>query len=710
MIRKIFFTDLKNLLHSFFALVIAIGVCFLPALYAWLNIYSNWDPYGNTGNLKVAAYSEDKGFKDDDGTDVNTGEKIIEELHDNTAIDWQFTETKEEAISKVESGEYYAALVVPEDFTYNMYHVFTEKVSRPKLLFYQNQKKNAIASKITDTVAGNLQSKMNEAFIGVITQEVFKTANDVSVKMEDGKTLNSIIEDMKSLRQDITSYDTMIKAAKTGSKILDEALVSAEQDVSELGEQTADSAQGLVDAGNEVDDAKDSINEYSRLVTKTMDSVTKLLKDIKGKLQQAQITNDVKSIEAAANTTARDVDLLRKDLDALSDAAIADATGADAAVIEASHTAMTSSIKSLESVLVRLENASGGSAEVEKKRQQALSDVSDALDEVDRVQRQFENVFVPQLNQSIDGVETVLANASEVMTQMSQTLVGMGDVFSALKITVEHADESLDQTSAALGMIGQRLDTVIEKVEGASSDEKWKVLIQTLAGDPEAYAEFFSEPVTIESSAIYPVENYGSAVTPFYTVLAIWVGALILTAIMKTHPPAENFPGARGYQLFFGRLIIFVILGQLQTAVIVWGDLVLLKVQCLEPLFFWLASAITSFTFTIFIFALVHAFGDVGKALAVVIVVIQIAGSSGTYPIELLPEFFQKVYIFFPFPYAINALRECVGGMYANDYWIYLLQLSVFILVALTVGIWIRRPFASLNHYMEERMEDTEMM
>jgi putative membrane protein len=114
--------------------------------------------------------------------------------------------------------------------------------------------------------------------------------------------------------------------------------------------------------------------------------------------------------------------------------------------------------------------------------------------------------------------------------------------------------------------------------------------------------------------------------------------------------------------------------------------------------------------FSLLIYSLVSAFGDVGKAAAVVIVVLQIAGSSGTYPIELLPEFFQKVYIFFPFPYAINAMRESVAGFYEHDYLIYLLQLCLFIPVSLAIGIWIRRPFKKMNHFMEERMEETEMM
>ena len=213
-----------------------------------------------------------------------------------------------------------------------------------------------------------------------------------------------------------------------------------------------------------------------------------------------------------------------------------------------------------------------------------------------------------------------------------------------------------------------------------------------------------------DTEKVYSIDNYGSAVTPFYTVLAIWVGVIILAAIVRVKPTASKYPDAKPYELFFGRYATYFVLGQIQTLITVLGDLYILKVQCEHPLLFWLVSAFTSLVFTIFIYSLAVSFGDVGKAAVVVIVVLQIAGSSGTYPIELLPEFFQRVYIFFPFPYAINAMRECISGIYEYDLLIYILKLSIFIIVGLVIGLWIRKPFEELNHYMEERMEDTEMM
>ena len=205
-IKRIFFNDLKHVISNFFILVIVVGVCILPALYAWCNIYSNWDPYGNTGNLKVAAVSLDEGYKDKDGTYSNSGEAIIENLHDNDKIDWQFVKTEEEAIAGVKDGSYYAALVVPKDFTYNMYNILFEDVDKPQLIFYQNQKINPVANKITDTVVGTIQSNIEEQFIKTMTQRIFEGTNTLSSDLEEDGGVDRFIEKLKDINKDLISY------------------------------------------------------------------------------------------------------------------------------------------------------------------------------------------------------------------------------------------------------------------------------------------------------------------------------------------------------------------------------------------------------------------------------------------------------------------------------------------------------------------------
>ena len=254
------------------------------------------------------------------------------------------------------------------------------------------------------------------------------------------------------------------------------------------------------------------------------------------------------------------------------------------------------------------------------------------------------------------------------------------------------------------------LENAIDELQGLSDDEYMDTLVDILGGDPAVYGQYFPEMVQTSVNKIYPIENYGSAMTPFYTVLAIWVGGVILSSLVKIHARTEGLVNPKPAELYFGRYLFFFVLSQIQAAVIVTGDLFLLKVQCLHPGMMYLTGALTAFTFSLLIYSLAISFGDVGKAIVVVIMVMQIAGSSGTFPIELLPEIYQKFYRFFPFPYAIDAMRECICGMYGSYYWQQIGFLLLFAAAALLIGLLVRRPFMGLNHFMEEKLEETELL
>ena len=177
---KIFRKDIRNLSHIILALIVAIGLCIIPSLYAWFNIYSNWDPYANTSSLKVAVMSCDTGYTGTDGDSVNMGSKIIEQLHDNKNMGWLFCDTKEEALEGVYSGEYYAAIIIGEDFSENLYDFLEKGLNHPSVTYYENSKKNAVASKITDTARSTLQQSINTEFINVVAETSIENMNKLS--------------------------------------------------------------------------------------------------------------------------------------------------------------------------------------------------------------------------------------------------------------------------------------------------------------------------------------------------------------------------------------------------------------------------------------------------------------------------------------------------------------------------------------------------
>ncbi len=709
-IKKIFFTDVKNLAKNLFALIIAIGVCFLPALYAWFNIYSNWDPYGNTGNLQLAAVNLDQGYTDENGEFKNTGEDIMDELAGNDKVDWQFVDSADEAIEGVESGKYYAALVVQNNFTYNMYNMFVNTTEEPTLIFYQNQKKNPVANKISDTIVTTVQSNINEEFVKVMTKTIFEDVNDMYDDIEEEGGVDAFIDKLDNLNNNLIDYQKTIDNVIKGNAVLSSNIANATNDVEDLEGRTKNSAGGLSEAGGSLQQSQNTLNAYKDQMNLTIDTMLTMLNTMENQLKQAQLSGDIDQMANVCEQTLKDTNQLNKDITAISQS-IADQNNNQNVVDTLQQ--LSDSVEALQKILEKA-NIDGKYDNVSQQIKDAeaamISDIDKAIANITSTRNTINNQLVPQINTCVDNLEDVIGNASTIMNNMSGVLNSMGNVFGSLQTTLSTSDKSLEKTKEALSKISDKLTKAIDKARSVQEDERVEALVDTLTGDPDMYGEFFSEPVEIESVAVYPIENYGSAVAPFYTVLSVWVGVIIMAAIIKVKVTKSKYPDATPTQLFFGRSLFFIAMGQVQTLITVLGDLFILKIQCVHPFLFLVVGALTSLTFTLLIYALVYSFGDVGKAIAVVVLVLQIAGSSGTYPIELLPEFFQKVYIFFPFPYAINAMRECICGLYEADIVIYLLKLLTFLVVGLVVGLWIRIPFEGLNHYMEERMEDTEMM
>lgn len=315
----------------------------------------------------------------------------------------------------------------------------------------------------------------------------------------------------------------------------------------------------------------------------------------------------------------------------------------------------------------------------------------------------------PMLDNMLDGLQDSLGDVSSLLLDLSGILGKTTPIVSELGNTFGAVNNALIQVKDLITTYTGRINEFISLLDGNPENGTLQNVFDFLDVDPESIGNFLSSPVSIKSESVYPVESYGAAMTPFYTMLAIWVGCVIINAIVKFDAPIA-VPEATELQRFFGRYLLFFLLSQMQTLVTMLGNLLILGVDCMYPGLMILAGVVTSLVCSMLGYALAVAFGNIGKALMVVILIIQIAGSGGSYPIELLPDFFQQVYLFFPFPYAINAMREAIAGLYQNQYLIYLLQLMLFFAVGLIIGIFARRPLSGINKYMNEQLDKTEMM
>ena len=669
---KIFFSDIKSLSRHFFAVLVVIAIMIIPALYAWVNIYANSDPYGNTGNISVAVASDDQGYEGQ-----NMGESVLEGLKDNKSINWVFTGSTDKAIKGVESGKYYAAIVIGENFSRNMYDLKSALTDdESTITYYKNAKTNAIAVKITDTAAETVQNNVKVQYLKVLFQTVFTKGQELGEDIDEEQAVNAVIAQLTDLSKSLRHYSDSVGRFVSDSSSISYVLSgigsgSANASAALSGSQaTLSSAQAAVaNAQTSIDQLANGIELHNQMVDNAKNAAAKLqthLEALRAILPEnsalsgtAYVANTLDALIERTKQMQNQLDLLYNDASFAEDAA--NITGACADTVSLMRSMITNQLKT--------------------------------------------------------GIDMMLSNLSSTLNMMSPLISSLGITLDDIAPVVESAGDTLSYVSSAMTRlqslmtrVADACDDLLVKINEGTADERLQTLITVLNGNAEKYAEFLSSPVSVTEETIYPVASYGDAMTPFYSALAIWVGGVVLTAILKVEAEPKGLRNVTEGQKYWGKFLLFFILGQIQTAVIVLGDIYLLGCQCQEPVMFWVASAITSFAFTAVIYSLALAFGDIGRAIVIVIVVMQVAGSSGSYPIEILPDIFSKIYLFFPFPYAINAMREAICGMYQWDYWIYLGELMIFAVGGILIGLVLRKPFIKLNRFVEHEVEKSGVL
>ena len=684
-IWTVFKTDIRTLSKCFFACVVVVAIALLPGLYAWLNIYSNWDPYGNTGGISIAVASLDEGYTDADGTYENKGDDVVADLREATSINWVIVDTEEEAKGGVESGDYYAAVVIDKQFSRNMYRMLTDWTGKPAITYYENAKKNAVATKITDTAVETLKRSISENYLEVVIDGIMEQSNLLAADLTADDPEAAVKGVLYQAQDLLHACGRMMDAfeAAGGSGVSESSAAALEAAVANINKNLPDGAQ-LQQTAAEI---QLQLNTALARVERALDRLNSAIENAPDQKETQQ-----KLLDAA--------DTMDKTADALETwAAGLEASGTEAGKTQAEAARQTAAECRKTAKQLRALAESPDSADLLADCDALVKSIRTMVDKIPvtskALQKELDTV-AGQVADTMEGMAALAGDAKVMKTALAETADAVGDTMALLRPATEKLLTSLEST--------------IDDLEGLTTDEYMDTLVNILGGDPAVYGQYFPEMVQTSVNAVYPIANYGSAMTPFYTVLAIWVGGVILSSLIKIHARTEGLIDPKPAELYFGRYLFFFVLSQIQAAVIVTGDLYILKVQCLHPGMLYLTGALTAFTFSLLIYSLALSFGDVGKAIVVVIMVMQIAGSSGTFPIELLPAIYQKIYRFFPFPYAIDAMRECICGMYGNYYWQQIGFLLLFAAAALLIGLLVRRPFMGLNHFMEEKLEETELL
>lgn len=831
----IFKNDFRALTRHFLAFLIILAILFLPALYAWFNIYAFWDPYGKTKDVNIAVVCNDRDYMDEDGKIINIGNQLVEQLKADKKIGYVFLDDADKAVDDLYAGKYYAAVIIEPDFTYNMYNFLNEDMFSPTINFYQNEKTNPIAVKVVEAAGDNVKQLVNKAYIQAVVETLFDKFNTFSEGVQGDNTVSMLKNTLAKIDRNLAQYDdtidqfvaannSLVGTLNNSNSTIDYTihllgseriniskqisyLESTKNDLALINEEVntlltnlQDSVQKaiykldrLYNGGEDPDTVKETLKELERQYQELIDYLThsgisgseaedtlSALNKVKDKITQLrdqlgmntqvdanaadQLKADYNEITVPtvytavtgydyddlkqAQTTEQSMDTMmtfmaddakQRIANIQKNVKIAKTTD-DADAREQALTAarddtavVTQELSALGTAMDAVEDAAGTTdKKASKAAAQAADNTKDAGDIFDDILKGNRDIDLIEYLQVISdllgnarvalteivypSIDTLLTNLQDSLGDLSSILLDLSDVMGKVPPIVNElgntfgaVNNALVQVKELIGNYRTRIADALGVLNGDTDDTRLQQVLDFMNVDPQSIAEFFASPVTIRSESVYPVESYGAAMAPFYTMLAIWVGCIILNAILKVDTPIELI-GATTGQKFFGRYLIFALLSLIQTMVIMTGDLVIFGMDCAHLGLFILSGVVTSLTCSMVAYSMAIAFGNIGKALFVVFLIIQIAGSGGSYPIELLPDFFQQVYLFFPFPYAINAMREAIAGLYHNNYLIYLLQLLLFFGVGLFVGLVLKRPLDGINRYMNDQLDKSEMM
>lgn len=713
---KVFREDLARLWRTRKVWVILVGLMITPALYSWVNIAAFWDPYENTGNIKVAVVNEDEGASSDLTGDLDVGAELVKQLKDNDRLGWQFI-NRDEANHAVHTGDVFASITVPKTFSQDFVSLFQGTYSQPTLEYAVNEKLNAIAPKITDQGASTIDSTISAAFNEQVAQsvaaELRKSGHDLDFRIGDTASRAS---------------DSFIRTAETVAQSRDR-LAAVQSSLDNSRPAIAEAREALVTVERTIDDAQIALgqvesitNEVQRQLTTFADEATAAY--VQGTTALAdgaasahasvnsvsgQLTGALNRVGAATDGASGIVDQAEQAIDRLGGLARLPAlppqiSGQIQQTVDDLH-ARNSQNRAVLGELSVLHDSAQNTLNSLNDTAAALDRATDAVRADSVGLRDSINNTVPQLNSAISRVSATAANLSATLGAQ-KSLLGETDGL------LDGVDTQLGRAKDVIGNFREDLDGIENGLNTARTDilalanlaQDNPALRSVNALNADEISSFLASPAEMESHAVFPVSHYGSGMSSLFINLTLWIGAFMLMIIFRTEVDSRGREGLTVQRAYQARYLLMGVFGIMQALIVSIGNLVI-GVEHVSAIGYVLTATILSLCYLAIIYGLVSAFGHIGRIIAVVYAFVQIPGASGLYPIEMTPDFFRAIHPFLPFTYGIGAMRETVGGFYGNHYWSNLATIIAMAAVAFLVGMLARRGLSHVNILVNDQLE-----
>lgn len=664
---KVFKRDLISIIKSPVAILIVVAVCIIPSLYAWVNIKACWDPYENTSDIAVAVVNNDKGttFNNEN---LNFGDTVIENLKENKKIGWKFVSSKK-AENGVLDGTYYSYIEIPEDFSESLASLLSDNPKKATILYKVDTKANAVAVKITDTAKKTLVDEITTNFVATVNEILFSylEKNGQSLK-EDEKAIIDLKNNIINIDNNMSLITDVLDKVSNSSGDLTTYLSTLQTSIPKLAKSIENLKNNTANTGGTLQTSIESINT-------SIDNIQFRIKASQGSTEHiVSLISDLEKLntEGIRKEGLAIVTSIQSDLQSIS-SNINDIKDFLEKINKNNNESIVNIISTLENVNEVIKGTQTSVSTIQNSINNGKLDssvidnvkknISKIKSNLDSTSTQYTDIVKGQLNNIASNLKKSTDDAVKLISKTE-------GITSELENMLSTATDATDLTSELTGKLKNKLEEFSDIIKEVSDklksvgDNNISQIIAILQNSPEVMSDFMSDPFIIKEESIFSVPNYGSAMAPLYTVLALWVGGVISSALFKTEP--TKFDGSEELTIkekYFGKMMTFCFIGVMQGLIAVLGDLYLLKIYAVEPLLLVAFSIVTSLTFTIIIYTLVSLFSNLGKAIAIVFLIVQLAGSGASYPIQVNPLFFRIVQPFLPFTYAVGGFREAIAGV-----------------------------------------------
>ena len=667
-IIEIFQDDIREIFRKVRTWIVIIGLILLPSMYAWPNILSAWDPYGHTNNIKVAVVTEDNGAEVE-GQKVNLGENLIDGLKNNKNLDWQFVSNKQEAEEGVRIGDYYASIVIPQNFSEDLTSVSRGFPKKATIEYTVNEKINAISPKITNSGASAIANNISKSFVEIANGVIFEKLHEAGIKFEQNlPSIEKMKKEIFKLNDNFSNYENVVSEligkTEQGQKILN----TIQQTLPDIDRFATNSIM----LADKADITINNIQSFNEKLLPLISNHLKVVEDVSGEANS--LAQKIQSKPDNVEETKEKLKLLNTRLEA----------GEERLRVVKNIFEYLNELSGeniLQNQLNKINTLENDLTKVKEVNNKIYTNIDNYDEIADDIKKDFvdRTKRINEISTNIDNrlnddiaplVAKVLTKADININEISKLIIGAQNELPEVEAKILSTEVKIQRAHAKLITIQKELPEAKEKIKKLTEEVKkaeagtnTNMLFNLLKVDYKQQAEFFANPVQLSENKLYHIKNYGSAMTPFYTVLSIWVGALLMSSLLTTK--VEDEEGKyKPCEKYFGRWILFLVISLLQTLVITLGDMYILGTQAVSPYRFVFYGLLISALFSSIIYTIVHLLGNVGKAICIILLVLQLGSSGGTFPIQMTSSFFQALYPKVPFTYSIGLLREAVGGVY----------------------------------------------